>query len=360
MRVLVLWADDASPNLGVRVLARGAQRLWTQARPGDEFVFQDFRAGETGHALDRAVVLRDAVGLDRRVSALLDEADIVLDTGAGDSFTDIYGRKRLALMTYVRQAAYRRRLPLVLMPQTIGPFRHRTSKVVARRTLATAVLAIARDPASAREAADLGRPADCVATDVVFALPAPSQGPSRDILMNVSGLLWYGEGGLPADKYRAAVRETIEALRAAGRTVTLLAHVLDNRWRDNDVLALRDLSAEMRGSLEIVVPDGLNEARALMAGSSLVVGSRMHACLNALSVGTPAVPLAYSRKFAPLMADLGWNYTIDLRDFDGAAARVASLAASESLASDLCGLRERASVRLGRAVDAIRSVDWGH
>ena len=44
-----------------------------------------------------------------------------------------------------------------------------------------------------------------------------------------------------------------------------------------------------------------------------MIGSRMHACLNALSVGTPAIPLAYSRKFAPLLGDLGWAHVVDLR-----------------------------------------------
>ena len=40
----------------------------------------------------------------------------------------------------------------------------------------------------------------------------------------------------------------------------------------------------------------------------------MHACLNSLSVGTPAIPLAYSRKFAPLLADSGWTRCVDLRN----------------------------------------------
>ena len=41
---------------------------------------------------------------------------------------------------------------------------------------------------------------------------------------------------------------------------------------------------------------------------------RMDACLNSRSVGTPAIPLAYSRKFAPLLADLGWTRCVDLRN----------------------------------------------
>jgi hypothetical protein len=46
----------------------------------------------------------------------------VLDIGAGDSFTDIYGPKRFAYLWLTKAMAIARRRPLVLSPQTIGPF----------------------------------------------------------------------------------------------------------------------------------------------------------------------------------------------------------------------------------------------
>lgn len=355
----MLWADDFSRNLGVRVLARGAQALWERARPGDAFVHQDFNVGETGHAMDRGVVIRDALGRDRKVAALLDGMDVVLDTGAGDSFTDMYGVKRLALMTYVREAARRRGLPVVLMPQTIGPFRHRASRAAARRTLRQALAVVARDPVSARHSQALGRAVDCVSTDVVFALPVPQARGSRDVLLNVSGLLWHGEGGVDVSSYRALMHEIVGVLQGVGREVTLIAHVLDNRWRDNDVSALRQFVVEASTVLEVVIPEDLEDARSTMGGANLVIGSRMHACLNAISVGTPAIPLGYSRKFAPLMADLGWEHTIDLRSVVDVPRQVADLVTSGVLEGDVPLVRARGEVLLGRAVESLAALDVG-
>src|SRR5699024_2839578 len=111
--------------------------------------------------------------------------------------------------------------------------------------------------------------------------------------------------------------------------------------------ALKELAAQCGGDLEVVVPTDLDSVRKTIAGARLLIGSRMHACLNALSVGTPAIPLAYSRKFAPLLDSVGWTTGFDLRADDrvtlpqriveaagevtAAQARAASAAGRESL-----------------------------
>ena len=68
-----------------------------------------------------------------------------------------------------------------------------------------------------------------------------------------------------------------------------------------------------RVGIRAVVPSSLEDARKQLACAGVVVGARMHASLNAISQGTPCVPLAYSRKFGPLMDDLGWDLYCDLR-----------------------------------------------
>ena len=70
----------------------------------------------------------------------------------------------------------------------------------------------------------------------------------------------------------------------------------------------------------------LEDARAAMKGANLVIGARMHACLNALSVGTPAIAMAYSRKFRPLLDSLGWAASVSLADRPGAGDILAPLA----------------------------------
>lgn len=110
--------------------------------------------------------------------------------------------------------------------------------------------------------------------------------------------------------------------------------------------------------LSVVVPTSLEEARAAVAAARLVIGSRMHACLNALSTGTPAIPLAYSRKFEPLMEDIGWPYVLDLRQSDSVLEPLLEAVSSidASAASEVRALRERAEQKLEISVAALRGV----
>jgi polysaccharide pyruvyl transferase WcaK-like protein len=82
----------------------------------------------------------------------------------------------------------------------------------------------------------------------------------------------------------------------------------------------------------------------------------MHACLNALSVGTPAIPLAYSRKFEPLLDDLGWRATVDLRTSTDHVDDVMRLAADDALLAGVGAVRERAEAALGPAEAALRKL----
>ena len=106
--------------------------------------------------------------------------------------------------------------------------------------------------------------------------------------------------------------------------MSLLAHVLDNPSIDNDVPMVRKLSA--RFECEPLIPKDLDDARNLIASSRLLIGSRMHACLNSLSVGVPAVALSYSRKFSPLFAAISWWPAVELTGDENDLGRVMALA----------------------------------
>jgi polysaccharide pyruvyl transferase WcaK-like protein len=81
----------------------------------------------------------------------------------------------------------------------------------------------------------------------------------------------------------------------------------------------------------------------------------MHACLNALSGGVPAVPLAYSRKFAPLLAQLGWTYGVDLRTAADPVGDVLAALASPGLDDQVHEVRARADKSLALATELLRA-----
>lgn len=315
MKGLILWAEPASSNLGVRALAEGTQRLLETTFGDVEVAFQGFGQGDAPVRIGQpSAQLRR---LTVRHSELVDWVrtfDIVVDTRAGDSFADIYGVRRLVVMSLMSEVVARAGVPLVLGPQTIGPFGTRRGRFLARRSLRSARVAMARDPQSAEQASRTGRPVDVLTTDVVFALEAAPASGRRDVVINPSGLLWNdGNPHVNAAAYRLLLRELCRSLLEQGRKLSLLAHVLDSPLSDNDVPVVELLAAEFGDEVEVLVPEDLKQARSFLSSAEVVIGSRMHACLNALSVGRPAIPLAYSRKFDPLLRNIGWENTVDLR-----------------------------------------------
>jgi polysaccharide pyruvyl transferase WcaK-like protein len=357
MRILVLWANDRSPNLGVRVLGAGTDALVRRVWPDAEVSFHNYGAKTAPVPIGSLRALaKETVTRRGGLADWFRGFDLVVDTRAGDSFASIYGLERHAAMSASAEYAHRCGVPVVLGPQTIGPFDSRISRAVARRSLRTSALVMARDSASADAAARLGRPVDVLTTDVVFALDVPEATTRRDVILNISGLLWQPNSHVDSTAYRAAVTGLYDALVGQGRTVSLLAHVLESSGADNDLPAVREFAQTLAAGAEILQPSSLTDVRQMLRGANLVIGSRMHACLNALSVGTPAIALAYSRKFAPLLGDLGWQHVVDLRTDPAEADRLAlEIASRASLSEETAELGGRAAVLLERATDALRT-----
>jgi polysaccharide pyruvyl transferase WcaK-like protein len=75
-------------------------------------------------------------------------ADAILDISGGDSFTDLYGEHRFQAVAYTKQIALEHQIPLILLPQTYGPFQSDRLRDEASRIVRASTLAIARDARS--------------------------------------------------------------------------------------------------------------------------------------------------------------------------------------------------------------------
>ncbi|SDS50209.1 polysaccharide pyruvyl transferase family protein [Microlunatus soli] len=328
MKALILWGEERSANLGVRALGAGTEAILRRIDPAVEVSRQGYGPGDApvrigSHRSQLRRLIRDTDGLTDWVR----QFDLVLDTRAGDSFADIYGLQRLWTMNLMSEIVGRARVPIVYSPQTIGPFGTRRGRLLGRRALGTATAVMARDRRSAEVAAELRRPVELLTTDVVFALDQLVALKTHDILLNVSGLLWQPNPHVDHLGYRRFLSQLFQQVQRSGRHVTLLAHVIDSPDPDNDEPACREFADQVAEAgddrPEILVPTSLDDVRAKIATAELVIGSRMHACLNALSLGVPAIPLAYSRKFAPLLEAIDGPDSIDLkRQSDSAIDRV--------------------------------------
>lgn len=300
------------------------------------------------------------------VFAAFRDSDLVIDIGGGDSFTDIYGSKRFARMMLQKALVHLAGRPMVLAPQTIGPFRAPWRRRLALATIRRAAVVSTRDALSTQALAAMGHAGPVIeASDVALRLPfdppppRPAGGPVR-LGLNVSGLLMAGGYsrnnmfGLKAD-YPALIRQILTAFRTRSEApeIHLVPHVIS--WHrgalEDDYQASLDLAAEFPGTRVAPAFASPSEAKSYIAGLDFFIGARMHACIAAFSSGVPVVPMAYSRKFAGLFGSLGYDHTVDCTAEDGATILARILAdydARDALAGEALAACARGLGKLDR------------
>lgn len=257
----------------------------------------------------------------------LTNADLVLDISGGDSFTDMYGRRRFEAMTRLKRLVLSNGTPLVLLPQTYGPFKRSSSARMAASIVRDASMAWARDAASfAAMRTLLGEDFDVArhrpGVDVAFALPArtPCLDQATEWLMrdwfssvappviglNVSGLL-YSDPAMAARRFglRGDYRELIHGLvtsllKTTDANILLVPHVNGAPGTpESDVSAcLATWSAMGQQTRVAVLPqqDDASRIKWFIRRCDWFCGTRMHATIAALSSGVPAAAIAYSPK----------------------------------------------------------------
>lgn len=332
----LLWHGDSSGNLGVGALTSGDIELVRRAaaRAGVEPDFHLFSPADAG-----AGARHPAIGHRHDITGrfmaspggywrALDAIDLMLDIGAGDSFADIYPDRRLAYILATKFMCRWKGVPLVLAPQTIGPFSRQPQIWLAARAIRGAEAVFARDPLSFEAAGRLAPgAARFQAIDVAFALPfaRAGKGPGTRVGVNVSGLLFsggYGGGndyGLGYD-YAAFTRGLIAALLARGVTVELIAHVMSRIARDDDARVVDSLKAEFPDTVRVPDFASAEAAKSHISGLDFLVAARMHASIAAWSSGVPVLPVSYSRKFEGLYRALDYPALIPPRGLSTAAA----------------------------------------
>lgn len=348
IRIGLTWHAVAARNLGVGALTLGNIALARQAatRAGLRPRFMVISPRETappyvsGEDIDLRTISGRYIGSPGGYLSDLGRLDIVLDIGAGDSFTDTYGDKRFAYIMATKMLPIARGVPLVLSPQTIGPFSRQPHMRAAAWACGRAAAVFARDPLSSQALRSLAPGARAFETiDVAFALPferpARKDGPLR-VGVNVSGLLFNGgytgkgEFGMAVD-YASYTNGLLAAL--VGRkdvAVELICHVsAPEQPRDDDGAVAERLAADVPGVRRVPDFASPSEAKSFISGLDFLVGARMHATIAAYSTGVPVVPVSYSRKFEGLFGGLDYRWVVPRTGMSTEAALAFTLDALE-------------------------------
>ena len=250
-------------------------------------------------------------------------ADLMIDIGGGDSFADIYGGRRLRRMFILKYLTHLAGTPLVMAPQTIGPFTSKVSLFLAKLSMKRCAIVATRDDLSTQAARDMGVTRDLViGSDVALRLPydAPTktEGPTK-VGINVSGLLMGGgytgqnEFGLQMD-YPGLIRDLITHFQSIKTEVHLIPHVIVPEGRstgEDDYRASQALQKDFPDTILAPAFATPSQAKSYIADMDFFMGARMHACIAAFSSDVPVIPMAYSRKFAGLFGSIGYDHTVD-------------------------------------------------
>jgi colanic acid/amylovoran biosynthesis protein len=339
----LLWHSLSSNNLGVgaltlshlQLLSDECRKLGLEARfivLGTAGQRPDYPENFSKNILSIEKLTRKKL-LDRRsaVHRLLKQCDVVFDIGEGDSFSDIYGWRRYLVQVLSKFLCLTYRIPLVLAPQTIGPFEHVQNRLVAGFLMKRANKVFCRDRLSKDYAEQIGVKSVELATDVAFALPFESRkGWHQDgkihVGMNVSGLL--SRGGytganmfsLKMDYARLIERLIRYFLEQENCVLHLVSHVAfsmeSGLWEspENDCSASCALKKKFPLLVVEEIPASPIQAKSLISGYDFFIGSRMHACIAAFSAGVPVIPVAYSRKFKGLFDSIGYPHVADCQE----------------------------------------------
>ncbi len=337
LRICLIMHSTRSDNLGVGALSVSEVAILRDcARElgrGMEITVLDWKDARTPYLTGPDIRIIDMDGRmmrdPRGFLATARASDVVIDIGAGDSFADIYGAKRLTRMFFLKYLTHLAGTPLVMAPQTIGPFTKTWSKWAARMSMRLCAVVASRDSMSTQAARALGCNDVIEASDVALRLPfdppaprAPG-GPVR-VGINVSGLLMGGgytgrnEFGLTLD-YPGLIRDLIRHFQnhpgtGDGCEVHLVPHVIVRSGPmvgEDDYRASATLAEAFPGTVLAPAFQSPSEAKSYIAALDFFMGARMHACIAAFSSGVPVMPMAYSRKFEGLFGTIGYDRTVD-------------------------------------------------
>ena len=255
------------------------------------------------------------------------DADYILDIGQGDSFADIYGKRRFDWIFSQYRLGMKYKKPYCILPQTIGPVKDVSIRTQACKGINYAKCVMTRDKQSYDYVKELlpDKPVTEI-IDVAFFMPFKRKEFNKDFIhvgLNVSALLWHGgytrdnQFGLKVD-YPSLIRSIIDYfLKQANVKVHLIPHVVGSeRHVENDYAVSFDLCEEYSHPNLILSPLFLDPivAKSYIAGMDFFMGARMHSTIAAFSSEVPVFPMAYSRKFNGLFTDtLQYPYMADMK-----------------------------------------------
>ena len=235
--------------------------------------------------------------------------------------------------------AQRLQKPVIVLPNSFGPFVGLTVRRQIRAVLARCAFVAARESISARALEHvIGKPASVYPDMAYYLAPAAHEVGeticrrygvpiSQRRCVGITVRPWRFPGTQDPtgvfDRYIASVVDLIQHLTARGFHAVLVTHVAGPSAHEDDRIAIREVCSRLAGT-EYSWVDFDADCRTLKAVygcMDFVVGTRFHSVIFAQGMGVPCLAIAYGgNKAMGIMHDMGLgDYVIPAERVDGPA-----------------------------------------
>lgn len=259
-----------------------------------------------GNTLKRAAnrILVEPVRFEKGY-ALLSDADMLLDA-SGYAYGDPWGVGNLNRMAHVAAGFRKRQKPVVMLPQTLGPFTRPSMQREFRRLAECVDLIYARDETSYQNVVEIVGPSARIRvapdyTNSVEGIPPKhpvSSSPYACIIPNHR--MVDATDAQVSNRYIDFLALCVRELSTQGIPSVILLHDVVH---DREVA--RQLYEALPGETKIIREEDARVVRGIIEASFLVISSRLHGVLNALWQRVPCLTTAWSYKFDTLMQTYG-------------------------------------------------------
>lgn len=270
--------------------------------------------------------IREILGLIRE-----SEVDVVLDASGfsyGDQWNNSVARDRLASSII---GFNKRNVPVVLLPQALGPFQKPGNRKTFQHILQHADLVFPRDSHSFSFVSDLvpeqsrGHITQCPDfTNLISGIPDAEFDPKHHQVCFIPNSKMV-EKRSDGDNYIEFMVAAINTAIASNSKPFILIHE-----QDADRKLTEKLQSKITQPIPVLDPQHALKIKWIIGRSRLVISSRFHGLVSALSQGIPVIATGWSHKYQELLND----YQCPEQLFDVSADTEAAIKSLQLLISD--------------------------
>jgi len=233
------------------------------------------------------------------------DVDVLLDA-SGFAYGDQWSSTTLRQLALQVNRFHRKNKPYVFLPQALGPFTREADRRRLQRSLPNASLIVAREKTSFENIKTLG-----VAEGIVVQYPdftnlvggvcpdyLDCSKPIFLVIPNSKMLSTKNSEATWRTSYIKVLSNAIQSAQAQGLRAMILNHE-----GAADQKICNSLQSTLSKPIELLCEEDPLKVKGIIGKCSLVLCSRFHGCVSALSQGVPCIGTSWSYKYERLFED---------------------------------------------------------